>query len=111
MMNKQYGRRHLVAGVLAAASLMPAITMARAVTPATEARSVTVRYADLNLSSDAGIAVLYRRLQNASRQVCGDHTGKMPLAESRRIRQCFDEALTRAVAFTGNARLASLHWR
>ncbi len=36
-----------------------------------EDANVTVSYADLNLENEEGVRVLYRRLQHASREVCG----------------------------------------
>ena len=36
-----------------------------------ETNKATVSYADLNLENEEGVRVLYRRLQRASKEVCG----------------------------------------
>lgn len=73
-----------------------------------EVRSVAVRYGDLDLSREAGVRVLYGRLQAAAESVCG----RDELRDLRRHQswlECRDAALARAVDALGNARLAALH--
>ncbi len=41
-----------------------------------EGPNTTVSYADLNLESEEGVRVLYRRLQHASREVCSPKAQK-----------------------------------
>ena len=55
----------------------------------------TVRYSDLNLNTQAGAAVLYKRIRNAAEAVCGD-VGPRPLAQAVAVKACVDRAV-----FTG----------
>lgn len=73
--------------------------------------SVKVPYADLNLNNEKGAAVLYRRLKNASKSVCG-----VRLARDRKCLRCkkmaddcYETALSRAVDAVGSELLLSLH--
>ncbi len=65
----------------------------------TEDAKTTVSYADLNLENEEGVRVLYRRLQRASREVCGGgslrHGGSIILKSSRL--QCYRETLSNSV--------------
>jgi UrcA family protein len=71
-------------------------------------RSVTVRYADLNLASDAGAQKLLSRLSAAARQVCDDH-GTRELARVVRADACFRETLSSAVIALHDERLSSMY--
>ncbi len=108
-MNTLYGSKNMAIALLAAASIVPDIATARVADQNTDSSSVAVQYADLNLASDDGVAVLYRRLQTASRRVCGNNIGKTTLHEARLIKLCSDEALNNAVQATGSQRLIALH--
>jgi UrcA family protein len=55
----------------------------------------TVRYSDLNLNTQAGAAVLYKRIRNAAQEVCGD-VGSRRLAEAAAAKACVNRAI-----FTG----------
>jgi UrcA family protein len=55
----------------------------------------TVRYSDLNLSTQAGAAVLYKRIRFAAEDVCGD-VHSWQLAEAKAAKACVDRAI-----FTG----------
>jgi UrcA family protein len=72
-------------------------------TETAEFPTARVRYGDLNLSSDAGVANLYARLRGAAKQVC--------LYSSFRMTDqgCVANALEVAVAKVGNERLQALH--
>jgi UrcA family protein len=70
------------------------------------ALSKVVRYADLDLATEEGVTVLYRRLRAAAEDVC--RPLKSPALASRRPwRECYDKALGDAVAGIGNERLAT----
>lgn len=72
-----------------------------AFTPAhaeTEGRSVTVSFADLNLSSDAGKARLERRIATAAATVCGP-VDRLSLTD----RRTNDDCRQRAIANAGRA--------
>jgi UrcA family protein len=71
-------------------------------------RSVTVNDADLNLSNQAGVATLYRRIQAAANSVCGPK----PTRDVRAIyarRNCYGNAVANAVADVDIRQLAALH--
>ncbi|HEY6451503.1 MAG TPA: UrcA family protein [Steroidobacteraceae bacterium] len=90
----------LAAGALAAPAALAASTP-------TDPPSVVVRYGDLDLSSEHGALVLYRRLESAARMLCpqpvmGDLGG---LARSR---ACQNELIARAVRTVDNPRLAAV---
>ena len=77
-----------------------------------ETPSVNVPYADLNLSSAEGRAILDRRIERAIETVCGRKRGKISLdtgvyACERETRSAANEARDLAVASYGDKRLAS----
>jgi len=78
-----------------------ALAVAAATTPLaakeTDRNAVVVRYADLDLTSEAGASVLLRRIDRAARQVCGmdrDVRGIFRLQQ----RACHTETLSESVA-------------
>ena len=56
--------------------------------------SVRVSYADLDLTSDSGVARFDTRIDSAVKTVCGDQIGQKPLSTVLAIRRC--GRLTRA---------------
>jgi len=72
-------------------------------------RSVTVNFADLNLSTDKGIARLYTRLRIASGQVCGSEPEYNQFRNHEDWASCRQTALTRAVGKVGHPALIALH--
>ena len=76
-----------------------------------ERNSVTVTYADLNINNEEGAAVLYRRLQAASKSVCGIRfpRAQKDLQFKKIAEDCYDDALSRAVDAIGSELLLSLH--
>ena len=99
--------RHPLA-VTAALGALLAVASYPAMAGDQTARSVVVRYGDLDLSRDEGVAVLYGRLRSAARRVCSEANIR-DLKVLTEVRQCHDAALTKAVASAGNTRLAALH--
>jgi UrcA family protein len=73
--------------------------------PSDQAPSTTVRYADLDLQSAKGVAILYHRLSIAARQVCpeGDASN---LHMMRLSHECQQAAIQRAVNTIGSPMLA-----
>ena len=61
----------MTALAISAAAPKPAHAQERVTTPGYEQSSVTVSYGDLNLSSNAGVDTLMRRMNAAARTVCG----------------------------------------
>lgn len=83
----------------AAASLLALATIAVALpTAAAEAPRAAVRYADLDLTSDAGQAVLAGRIDRAAQSVCGlldERAGSM--LPSPHARDCYLRAKSTAL--------------
>lgn len=71
-----------------------------------EAKTFTVSYADLDLSKPAGAKTLYSRLKRAARTVCSPFDSNH---NRREFRDCYDLALTNAVADINRPTLAALH--
>lgn len=76
---------------VAATAAFPAVAIAQS------PRSVTVAYADLDLSSPTGIAMLESRIEGAARRVCGQRSSP-GVAEWNDHRNCLRD--TRAAART-----------
>jgi len=73
---------------------------------------VRVSYADLNLSSQAGLNVLYSRLQAASSSFCGPRRSLREAGSQRqliRYKQCYSNLLSKLVTQVGNAELTKIH--
>lgn len=76
---------------------------------AADAPQVHVNYADINLRTPAGAAVLNRRIAHAAEQVCG-FSGDRDLARRAQFNACKTRAVADAVAAVAiaNVQLASL---
>jgi UrcA family protein len=66
----------------------------------------TVRYADLNLNTDAGAAILFKRIHNAAEQVCGD-AGSRRLGEAAAAKACIDKAMLQTVKAVNSPKLTN----
>ncbi len=85
----------------------PAVVLADAASFVEETQA-TVSYADLNLESEEGVQVLYRRQQRASREVCV--VTSLMIAESRQQAQrCYRQTLSNAVDKIDNEDLTRIH--
>jgi UrcA family protein len=98
----------VVATVAVIAFAVPAISGA---SDEVKGRAVKVNYTDLNVDKESGAEVLYRRLQQASKEVCGVESiksvgGIREIAEQRR---CYEDALDKAVANIDNPILTKIH--
>jgi UrcA family protein len=67
-----------------------------------DARSQTVRFADLNINDSSGAERLYRRLGVAANNVCRGLEPGRSLALVTPYRACIHSALSKAVADVGN---------
>ena len=69
---------------------------------ATVERSVSVSYAELDLTKESGVAELYERLQRAAEEVCRSsvqtQSSLLIRKGANQKRQCYNEALSEAVA-------------
>jgi len=71
----------------------------------------TVSYADLNLANEESVRVLYRRLQRASKEVCGVTPLRITgsVSDLRKPKQCYRETLSNAVDKIDNEDLTRIH--
>lgn len=89
------GQARLIAS-LAGAVLVVGAGAVQAERPSVE-RTTTVRYADLNLATQAGADTLYHRIRVAARDVCGTpHERRLEIR--RAIQDCNEAAIQDAVA-------------
>ena len=72
-----------------------------------DARSVTVKYGDLNLSNPQGAAALYNRIVQAAHKACGFDSDD--LGGQRADRICVDKAIADAVSSVGSPELVELY--
>ena len=97
----------VVATVAVIAFSVPAISSADEL----KGRSEKVSYADLDVQKEEGAAVLYRRLQQASKRVCGVDANMSAgsVREMSYKRQCYRDTLDRSVAKADNPALTAVH--
>ena len=70
--------------------------------------SVVVRYGDLNLNTQAGVAVLHKRLRNAAESVCSAlETQVLGLRDV--YDDCVKDAVRSSVAKVANPNLSNFH--
>ena len=69
---------------------------------------IVVKYGDLNLQSDAGVASLHLRIRNAAETVCGQYETRILGLRDQYI-ACVEDAVNSSVASIGDARLTSYH--
>lgn len=75
-----------------------------------ETNKITVSYADLNLTNEAGVHVLYGRLQQASSKLCDATSVQVAGTIARlKVNQCYRETLAKAVGQVKNANLTRIH--
>ena len=99
--------------VVASFALLASVPVVNASSPSVSEENgrLTVSFADLDLSSDAGVAALYQRLQRASDRACA--TGSiLEKGSARAVRDaevCVGEVLSKMVAEIDNAKLTAIH--
>ena len=73
-----------------------------------DATSVVVRFGDLNLNSQAGVASLHKRIRNAAESVCSPlETRILGLRDA--YDECVNEAVSNGVAAVANPNLSNFH--
>jgi UrcA family protein len=79
--------------------------------PAPDALSVTVHFADLDLTRSAGAAVLHQRLKTAAETVCGfeGSVRSRDLGSQKRFQECIWSAIGTAVAKVDQPTLTAYH--
>lgn len=70
--------------------------------------SVVVRYADLNLNSQAGVASLHKRIRNAAESVCSPLETRI-LGLRQAYETCVEGALADGIAAVANPSLSQHH--
>ena len=73
--------------------------------------SVTVRFGELNLDNEKGVAVLYRRLQRAAEYVCGAEPYSVSRSRTRQaaIAACYSATLSASVDKIDSFALKQMH--
>jgi UrcA family protein len=100
----------LAASILMSCALAMTSAVAYAASANEVAPSVNVSYADLDISTDHALKVLYGRIQAAASQVCpGLISGDFNAARNQAVSTCRDAAIARAVEQINNSRLSALH--
>ena len=103
--------KKLVVTLLVAGLSGPAIVLA-GLHSNFESDEVKVSFTNLNLDSEEDLLVLYRRLQTASKEICGIKSSTSILARSS-LRggslRCYEKTLTRSVGKVGNQDLTRIH--
>jgi UrcA family protein len=70
--------------------------------------SVTVKYSEQNLATDAGANELYHRIVRAAKQACPEASIR-DLKAVREVEACRNQAIARAVNKIDNSRLAAAY--
>ena len=94
----------------------PAVVLANTISYF-EVGKASVSYVDLNLESEEGVRVLYRRLKRASNELCSATppkvAGSVPnfyrLGNGQETRQCYRETLSNAVDKIDNEDVTRIH--
>jgi len=97
----------VVATVAVIAFAVPAVSSASEL----KGRAEKVAYSDLNTDKEDGAQALYRRLQQASKRVCGVESIKNAgsVRELSEQRRCYRDTLDEAVATINNPTLSKIH--
>ena len=94
---------------LAAGILIGALGVGRVVAATQDdPPSIVVKYADQDLTTQKGLNELYHRLVRASRQVCPEMS-TLDLSRERKVLECRDQAVARAIRQINNPQLAALY--
>jgi UrcA family protein len=98
----------LSSGALLGVLLSPLSTLAASVALEEAPASRVVKYGDLDLSRDAGVAALYSRIRSAAREVCEPMDAV--IMKMLRVRyDCRQEAVARAVDDVNSPALTSYY--
>lgn len=91
-------------------TLLPlaALAFSSFATAASPANSVVVKFGDLNLNSQAGVARLHKRISNAAESVC-DQLETRILGLQAAYKECVDSAVTNSVSAVDNTNLSQFH--
>ena len=98
-------RLSLIGLALAGAALLAATAQAQA-PGAAEVHTLTVKYSDLNLTTDAGATLLYNRIRGAAHFVCGEEGRR--LEEQLAWNDCVHTSVSDAVSAVHSPLLSAL---
>jgi len=76
---------------------------------AAPARTMVVRFGDLNLSSEEGVQKLYGRIRQAATTVCSETGPSSARPYSLEFQQCKEQAINTAVGKINNKVLTAMH--
>jgi UrcA family protein len=93
--------------LLAIAILSPGLAAQVSAARVDQARSIIVKYGDLDLSSPDGASVLYKRLMHAAREVCKRPDGAF--GDPAVYLHCYHDALARGVRDLNNLQITALY--
>jgi UrcA family protein len=101
----------IIAKSIVAVSFAAALAADSAATHAAEpaVRSIIVRYAELDLSKRQGIEILYERIRGAAKRVCRPDSGALAIHDRASWRDCYQDAIERAVKQVNVPTLTALH--
>ncbi len=100
-------RMQKLAGLVLCGFMAATATVSMA-SPSAETVSVEVRYGELDLARTAGAEVLYRRLRNATREICGPVNTRSAV-QMRKWTDCYQGTLETAVATANRPLITELH--
>lgn len=106
--NTSRNTKRITLATVAALCLSSAAIGAYADETGNDVPTVTVRYSDLDLGTQAGATALYNRIRRAAEQVCGDPSSRQ-LAEVAAVRACVDRAISSSVRSVNDARLTNVY--
>jgi len=111
MKESKYVRKLLIASAVLVLGI-PAIASATPLINDEGEPVVRVSYADLDLSSQAGLVALYKRLQGASGAACGPRRSLRAAGSLQQLndnKHCYNDLLSKLVAKVNNAMLDEIH--
>lgn len=100
----------VLAAALVAIAVIGGIPMSHAeeVADSSDVPAISVKYSDLNLATESGSRILYRRLEAAAKHVCPDIGYVTELRQNREARQCIAAAVERAAKQIPSAQFAEV---
>jgi UrcA family protein len=96
-------------GALAVLCMGAAMPSAFADIRTDSADSITVKYADLDLSKPAGAETLYLRIKRAARMVCSHNVDAWDGRRLTHERECVDDSIANAVKHVNNSTLTAMY--
>ena len=75
----------------------------------TNAPTMTVSFAELDITKPRGLQVLYSRIEHAAKVVCGVDPAPRELSRTREARSCYKTAVDDAVRQINRPTLTALH--